>query len=144
MSTYLIYPLYTGLLAVITYLLVPRRIIKLLLFNAIIFGAVADFIILLILYLFGLGGYINYGPLGFRGIPFFPLLAWSCYFILYLYFLPKKGYLFAFIAAAYSTLFSNVLQNIGIFKWTNSRIIIPFILYLIWHVVVTWVYRHQD
>ncbi len=105
MPLYLIYPLYTGTLALIMYLLVPRRMIKHLFFHGVIFGGVPDLIILYLLYFFGLGGYINYGPLGFAGIPLFPLIAWTCYFILYLYLLPKRSYIFAIIASAYSTLF---------------------------------------
>lgn len=143
MPQYLIYPLYTGTIALIMYLLVPRKIIKQLFFNGVIFGGVIDFIILYLLYFFGLGGYINYGPLGFAGIPLFPLIAWTSYFIMYLYLLPEKSYIFAILAAVYSTLFSNVLQNLGIFKWTTSRVILPFIVYALWHLLVTWLYKHK-
>jgi hypothetical protein len=143
MSLYYVYPLYTSTLAIVLYLLVPQRFIRSLLIYGIIFGATIDFVTIIIVTLvLGFGGYVNYGPFGFMSIPFFPLFAWSCYFILYLYFLPPKPfvYIYPIIAAAYSTLFSNVLQNIGIFKWNYGRILIPFTIYVIWHLTVTCVY----
>lgn len=143
MSLHFVYPLYTSILAITLYLLIPQKLIRSLFIYGIIFGAVMDFFAIVLFTLFlGVGGYVNYGPFGFMGIPFFPLMAWSCYFILYLYFLPNKPfvYIYPVIAASYSTLFSNILQNIGIFKWNNGRVILPFIIYIVWHVTVTWVY----
>jgi hypothetical protein len=120
LSVHFIYPLYSGILAIILYCLVPRKSIRRLFIYGVIFGSIIDFAAVIVFTFFlGIGGYINYGPFGFMGIPFFPLIAWCCYFILYFYFLPNKPYVYLYpiVAALYSTLFSNILQNIGIFKW---------------------------
>lgn len=142
--TYIVYPIYTGALLIVTYALVPRQEIKRLFRYAILFGAVGDLVaILLLTKLIGLGGYINYGAFVFAGIPFFPLIAWSSYFILYLHLLPLEKpwlYIFPVLSALYSVLFSHVLQNLGIFKWNWGPFLIPFVIYAVWHGAATWVY----
>jgi len=144
LTTYFVYPIYTIVLLIITYALVPRREIRYLFRYGIIFGAVTDAVlIILVSKILDWGAYINYGPFAFKGFPFFPLIAWTAYFILYLYLLPKTKpwiYIFPISAAFYSLLFSNVLQNLGIFKWNWGTIIVPSILYLFWHIAVTWIY----
>lgn len=141
MQTFLIYPLYTGLLVIVALLLVPRQEIRKLLIFALIFGAVMD--ALLIKLLSFLVEYINYGPFGFADIPFFPLLAWTAYYILYFYFLPSNKllrFVYIFTAAFYSLLFSNLLQNLGIFTWYQGRILIPILIYSLWNIIATWGY----
>lgn len=143
MPNYFVYPIYTTALLVITYALVPRQEIRYLFRYGVIFGAVIDAAIIIFINIIGLGGYINYGPFAFKGIPFFPLIAWTIYYILYLYLLPKSKpwiYIFPISAAFYSVLFSNVLQNLGIFKWNWGTLVVPFIIYLIWHITVTMAY----
>jgi hypothetical protein len=138
-----IYTIYTGILAIILSVAVPRIKIKKLAIYGIIFGAVADIFWILLIGVLGVARYINYGPFGFLGLPFFPPIAWTIYFIIYFYFLPRKNfwpYVFAFIAAIYSIVFSNVLNNLGIFKWTISNVWVPFFIYVIWHVGVTWIF----
>ncbi|MBO8168277.1 MAG: hypothetical protein H0Z35_03710 [Thermoanaerobacteraceae bacterium] len=141
---YFIYIVYTGILALMLIAVIPRQDIKRLAIYGIIFGAVMDgVLIVLVSHILGLGGYLHYGPLGFMGIPLFPLFAWTAYFILYFYFLPEQKpflYIYTLAAAAYSTLLSNVLENLGIFKWNYGRLLVPFIIYTLWHVAVTWAY----
>lgn len=144
MPTYFIYPIYTFVLFIVTYLLVPRQEIRYLLRYGVIFGAVTDAVMIIVFTkIIGLGGYIAYGPFAFKGMPFFPLLAWTIYYVLYLYLLPKSKpwtYIFPITAAFYSVLFSNVLQNLGIFKWNWGTILIPSLIYLFWHFTVTWIF----
>jgi len=144
LPTYYIYPIYTTALLIVTYALVPRQNIRYLLRYGILFGAVTDAVmIILFTKIIGLGGYINFGPFGLKGIPFFPLIAWSIYYVLYLHMLPKEKpwiYIFPIAAAFYSVLFSNVLQNLGIFIWNWGTVIVPLIIYLFWHITVTWIY----
>ncbi len=140
-----IYIFYTAALGIMTFAVVPRMEIRRLSILAIIYGAITDFFIIIFLtHLLGIGGHTNYHPFGFMGIPFFPLLAWVFYFIIYLYFLPKKGpwsIIYTVAASGYDTLFSNVLQNLNIFQWKISSLYLPFILYLTWNLLVTFTYQ---
>lgn len=144
MAIYYIYPIYTFSLIIIAYALVPRVEIRRLIFFGIIFGTVFDIsIIVLGSKILEIFNYINYGPFEYMGIPFFPPIAWAAYFIIFLYHLPEEkpwNYLFVFTAAGYSTLFSNVLRNLGLFQWNYGTLIIPFLIYFSWHLTITWVY----
>ncbi|WP_174520469.1 hypothetical protein [Desulfolucanica intricata] len=143
MPNYFIYPIYTIALALIAITIIPKKEIHRLAIYGIFSGAVMDIFAILIVRFIGNGGYINYGPFGFLGIPFFPPIAWTIFFIMYLYILPKHKifpYIFTVVAAGYSVFFSNILINLGIFKWNYSSIILPFILYASWFTTVTWVY----
>lgn len=142
MPLYFIYPIYTGILGLILCAVVPKKDIQRLAVYGLISGGVLDaVVIILFTHILGVGGYINYGPFGFMGMPFFPLLAWTIFFILFFYFIPEKkpwNYIFVLIAALYSVLFSNMLMNLGIFKWNYDRLIIPFLIYISWFSAVTW------
>lgn len=142
---YSIYIIYTGILALVARVFVPLNQIRKLAFWGLIFGAVVDFFMIIIFsHILGAGGHKNYGPFTFMGIPFFPLLAWTFYFITYLYLLPKLkpyNYAFSIVTAGYSTLFSNILQNLDIFKWNYGRLVLPFFIYLFWNLSVTWTYQ---
>jgi len=141
---YFIYLIYTGALALLMFILVPRKEIYRLALLGLFYGAIIDVFWILFIGLIGAGGYLNYGPLGFQNIPFMPPVAWTIFFILFLYFAPKKrpwNYLFAVAAAIYSVFFSNVLANLGIFHWTFSKVLFPFGLYLTWTLFVTWSYE---
>jgi len=141
----MLYPLYTAGLALIMFAVVPREDIRRLVPYAIVFGGIVDTLLLLILtFWLGVAGYINFGPFGFLGMPFFPLLAWTFFFVIYLYLLPERfpwNVVFTVTAAAFSVIFSNVLQNLGIFVWRTDRLVIPIIVYLIWMSLVTFVYQ---
>jgi len=89
-ETYYVYPIYTGILALIFVVLVPRNDIKHLLIYAITFGGVTNVALIgLVGKLLGVGGHINYGAFGAFGIPFFPPLAWTIWFVIFFYFLPN-------------------------------------------------------
>lgn len=140
---YSVYLLYTSILALIMVVLIPRKDIYKFAFLGIFYGAVMDIIWIGFIKLVGAGGYLNYGPLEFEDFPFMPPIAWTIFFIMFLYFLPEKkpwNYLFAAVASGYSVFFSNVLSNLGIFHWTFSKVIFPSSLYLTWFLFVTWSY----
>lgn len=144
MPLYFIYLIYSSALALITVIAVPRKFIHRLAVPGIFYGAVIDVFWIVFIGLTGAGGYQNYGPLGFMTIPFIPPLAWTFYFILFLYFLPAKkpwNYLFALAAAFYSVIFSNVLANLGVFYWSFSKVIIPLGLYMTWFLFTVWSYE---
>ncbi|ATW24440.1 hypothetical protein [Candidatus Formimonas warabiya] len=143
---YFIYLFYTLALAFIMLVIVPRKRIYELALLGIFYGAIIDVFWILVIGLIHAGGYLNYGPLGFLGIPFMPPIAWTVFFIMFLYFLPDRkpwNYLFAVVSAGYGVFFSNVLSNLGIFEWTFSKVILPFGLYLTWFFFVTWSYLKQ-
>ena len=144
MPKYFIYPIYTLVLFLIVLAVVPRKKIQTFSFYAIFFGAIVEIaLIFLLTKVIGVGGYKNFGPFGFLGVPFFPPIAWVAFFILFLYFLPKKrpwNYIYIFAAAGYGVLFSNVLKNLGIFSWNMGEIVIPYILYLSWFSFFAWAY----
>lgn len=139
-----IYPIYTSIIAFITFALVPRKEIRRLAMYGIFFGAVTDVFFILLVGIIGMGKYINYKYFGAFGIPLFPPIAWTAYFILYLYILPKNkpwNYLFPAIASGYSVFLSNILQAMGILKWNYGNPLLPLlIIYAPWHYAVTWAY----
>ena len=147
MPLYYIYPIYTAILMFFVIAVVPREQIKKLSLMAIIFGAIANLAVILVVdVLLGIGGHINIGPFGFMGVAFFPPLAWVAFFILYFYFLPEKApwnYFYVLAAAGYSTIFSNVLQNMGVFHWNYGGLIVPYLIYLTWFSLAGW-YFLQD
>ena len=141
MPLYFIYPLYTAILAIIAKILIPKDELKRLFTYALFFGGAADVIVIRSYRFLNMGGYINYGPFGFMGLPFFPIIAWICFFMIYYCFLPEmKIVRFAYIviAAAYSVFFSNILINLGIFRWNYGRVVVPFCVFLIWISLATW------
>ncbi|MHB9095745.1 MAG: hypothetical protein ACYC21_13850 [Eubacteriales bacterium] len=144
MEKYFIYPVYTGILGSIAAIMVPRQHMRRLAALAIVFGGAFDVAaILLLTKLLGVGGYLNFGPFGFIGIPLFPPIAWTIFFLMYFYILPDKKpwvYIFPFISAIFSIIFSNVLLNLGIFEWNYGRLVVPFLIYISWHSSVTWAY----
>ncbi|KAF1083969.1 hypothetical protein SPSYN_02881 [Sporotomaculum syntrophicum] len=143
MPLHFIYPVYSALLMLLVLAVVPREQIKKLSLFAIIFGAGADLVVIVVITILGVGEYINIGPFGFMGIPFFPLLAWTAFFILYFYFFPEKipwSYIYVLLAAGYSTMFSNVLENLGIFRWNYGNLVVPYLIYLGWFSLASWYY----
>lgn len=145
MPLYYIYPFYTGILALIAFIIIPRQYICKLAAISILLGGIFDVGVVLFIKLLGVGGYLNFGPFGFWGIPFFPPIAWSIYFLMYFYLLPNNkiwAYIFPLISAVYSTFFSNILVNLGIFQWNYGKFIVPFLIYFSWHFSITWAFLH--
>ncbi len=143
MPVHFIYPIYTAVLALALVAVVPKEQMREQAIHAITFGGVGSVVMVFIYSPFNAFEWMNKGPFGYGNIAFFPPLAWTIYFIIYFYLLPRKKpwiYLFVLFAACYSTLFSNVLMNLEIFRWNKGRLLLPFFLYLSWFAVVTWLY----
>ena len=107
---------------------------------AIIAGGIMDIIIILILGLFKLAAYHNYGPFAFMGIPFFPPIAWTLFFILYYYLIPRNwpyNLIFAVSASGYSIIFANILMNLNIFQINFHRLLVPLAIYPLWISIAT-------
>jgi len=142
------YPIYTGVLALALVILVPRKEIKRLFIYGVVFGGVANALLVsLIGNLLGAGGHTNYGLLGAFGVPFLPPIAWSAWFIMYLYFLPERkpwivGYIV--IAAVYAVFFSNVLINFHVFQLNYGVVLVPFVVYASWFAAATWAYFRSE
>lgn len=144
MPKYFIYVIYTSVLSLILLAVVPRRDIHRLAIYGIIFGGVIEAVLVLTLdRVITVIKYTNYGPFAVSGFPFFPVIAWTVYTILFLYFLPERkpwNYAFIAVSSAYSTVFANVLVNLGIFELHYHRLIVPLLIYLPWHYFVAWAY----
>jgi|LSQX01.1.fsa_nt_gb hypothetical protein len=148
MPAYCLYFIYTAIMAVVLFALVPRDAVKRLFVYAVTFGGVADaLVIFFIKQIIKAGEYINYGPFGLLGIPFFPPIAWTIWFLMFFYFLPDDliwMVIYVLTAAAASVMFSNVLANLNIFTWHYSKIFIPFLIYLSWFAASTWAFKRLN
>lgn len=145
MPNQFIYPIYTGVLSLLAFVLLPRKEIRRLAIYAIVFGGLFDVLAILFFTKFlGMGGYINFKNFGAFGIPIFPPIAWVAYYIMFLYILPRNkpwNYIFPVVAGCFSLYFSYVLQALGIFRWNyGSPILHLFAVYLPWECAVAWVY----
>lgn len=146
LPVYLIYPIYTAVIALALILVVPRPEIKRLLIYGIIFGAIINAVLMAVHSSLDLGGHINYGSFGLGNFSFFPPIAWTLWFIMFFYFLPELPEhsiltaVYIVSAAAYAMFFSNVLVNLEVFVWKAGRVIYPFFLYLIWFTIAAWGY----
>ena len=139
----LIYLLYTFILILLAWIIIPKDGIKRLFIYALFFGAIGDMFWIVLYKLLNVGGYINYGPFGFLGLPFLPQIAWTCFILIYFYLLPKQKIsrlIYTIFAALYCLFFSNVLLNLGIFYWNYGRVILPYFTYLIWLSLGTYGY----
>ncbi|UWG95783.1 hypothetical protein LPY66_12755 [Dehalobacter sp. DCM] len=132
--------IYAILFAIIMIAVVPRAEIRRLSIYGILFGAVADVIVVVFGVLTGSFSYINYEELGLFGLHFFAPISWALFFIIYFYFLPKLRiyqYIYTFSAVFYSMMFCQMISKLGVLKLTHGIIdsIIPFV---IWIPLATW------
>lgn len=137
--TYFIPLIYAGVFALILVAVVPKAEIRRLSIYGIIFGSIFNVAILLFGYVTGILAYINYGPFGLMNIHFFAPLAWTLFFILYFYFLPKnKFYLVIYVASAtiFSYFFNHIIVSLGILK--RSGLLPVLIIYPAWFITATW------
>ncbi|KAF1084362.1 hypothetical protein SPSYN_02138 [Sporotomaculum syntrophicum] len=134
--------LYTAILALILVATVPKNKIHRLSIYGIIFGALFDIVLVTTTNFFNEFGYKNYGPFGLGGIHFAAPVAWSIFFIMYFYFLPRiKTYVYIYIIVAIlsSIAFCQMITKLGVLYLAHGIIdsIIPF---LIWFPTATWGY----
>lgn len=116
MPKYLIYPIYTGLLALLTFIVIPRKQIYRLSFYAIVFGGVFDILFIVIFRdLLGMVAWVDFKPFGAFGVPFFVPLSWIAYFMIFFYFMPQNKpwkCIYPVITAGFSLQFAYVLQEL--------------------------------
>ena len=140
MPKYFIYLIYTTIFSLILIATVPKKEIHRLAIYGIIFGGLMDVLMLVLGKVTGQFAWINYGPLGFMGIPIFSNVSWAIYFIMYFYFLPKQkpfNYLFVGAGVLFSILYTNLVIELGIFK-SPSRVLQPLIAFTGWFSLATW------
>lgn len=143
MPTHFIYPIYAGLLALLTFIVVPRKEIHRLSFYAIVFGGVFDVLAVGFYSKIGMVDWVNYKPFGAFGIPFFVPLSWIAYFTIFLHFMPQnkpRKYIYPLITSGFSLQFAYVLQELGIFQWHYSPLLLLGMVYLPWQYSVAWLY----
>jgi hypothetical protein len=125
---------------------VPKKEIHRLAIYGIIFGGLMDVLMLIFGKITGQFGWINYGPLGFMGIPIFADVSWAIFFIMYFYFLPKIkpfNYIFAGAGVFFSVLYTNLVIDLGIFT-SNNRTWSPLISFVVWFSIATWGYYKMN
>ena len=141
--TYFIYPIYTAVIGLAFVLIVPKGHFRQNAIYAITFGGAGSVAIILAYSTINAFDWLNMGPFGLGSVPLFPPLAWTLYFSIYFYILPRTKpwiYLFVFFTACYSTLLSNVFMNLEILRWNRGRLALPFFIYFTWFAAVTWIY----
>lgn len=140
MPTYFIFLILTAIFGVALILTVPKEEIRRLSIYGIIFGALMDFLMLIYGGLTGWFAWINHGPLGYHGFTIFSPLSWALFFIMYFYFLPKKKlmvYVYVAVAIAFSILYANLIQDLGVFYSAQGRFYIHLVDFVIWFSVAT-------
>lgn len=139
-----IYPIYMSALALLTFILVPRKEIRRLAIYAIVFGGAVDvFALTFFSKILGMAEFLNFKPFGAFGLPFFVPISWVAYFTLFMYFMPQNKpwkYIYPVITSCLSLFFAYVLQALGIFRWNYSPILLLLLVYLPWQCGVAWFY----
>lgn len=133
---------YTIGFAVILVALVPRREIRRLAIYGMIFGGLADILVVSFAHYIGEFRYINYEPFGLFGIHFMAPIAWTVFFMLYFYFLPSGTvyrYIYTVMGMLYSMMFCQTITKLGILSLANGLVdsIVPFVP---WYLAATWGY----
>lgn len=142
MPKYFIYLIFTFVFSVILIATVPKLEIQRLSIHGIIFGGMMDVLVHVFGNITGLFAWINYGPLGVMGIPMFPSISWSMFFIMYFYFIPvikPLHYVFASASVFFSLLYFNLMIDVGILK-SSSRFLVPVMGFAVWFSIATWGY----
>lgn len=140
MPKYFLYPIITLLFSLILIAVVPKFEIRRLSIYGIIFGGIMDTLVHLFGYVTGFFAWVNYGPFGFIAVHIFANVAWSIFFILYFYFLPKYkplNYLFVCAGIFFSMVYYNLVINLGIL-YSQSRFLLPSLGFTFWFLVATW------
>jgi hypothetical protein len=134
--------IYTAIFSIILVNVVPRKEIRRLFIYGLIFGGVFDVVLVEAANLIGEFKYVNYGPFGMFGIHFMAPIAWTVYYIIYFYLLPKKKiylYLYTAMGVFDSIFFCQMITKLGVLQLAHGLIssIIPFV---IWFPIATWGY----
>lgn len=142
MPLFLLHPLYAVTFVLVLMLMVPRKEIQRLSLFGIVLGGGGDVIVHSFGYITGLFAWINYGPFGFIGVHLFSSIAWSAFFIVYFYYLPRQKpfvYIYIFASICASMIYYNLVLDLQIFKAVD-RLIVPFDGFAAWFGVATWTF----
>lgn len=142
MPLFLLHPLYAVTFFIVLMLMVPRKEIQRLSLFGIVLGGGGDVIVHAFGYSTGLFAWTNYGPFGFIGVHLFSGISWSAFFIVYLYYLPRKKpfvYVYIFASTCASAIYYNLVLDIQIFMAVD-RLILPIAGFVAWFGVATWAF----
>ncbi len=142
MPIFLLHPFYAATFILLLIVIVPKKDIQRLSLFGVVLGGMMDSIVHAFGYFTGLFSWTNFGPFGFIGVHLFANIAWTAFFIIYFYYLPRqRPFYYISIAAGVfaSILYYNLLLDIGIFK-ASSRLILPLIGFTVWFFVATWAF----
>ena len=144
MPAYCLYFIYTAIMAVVLFALVPRMRLK----GFCLCGnfwrscrRFSDF------YQTDNQSRGIYKLRAFRTVFLFPAHCLDDLVFNVFYFLPDDliwMVIYVLTAAAASVMFSNVLANLNIFTWHYSKIFIPFLIYLSWFAASTWAFKRLN
>lgn len=155
MPKYFLYLLLLSIFIIIMVLAMPKKDIIRLSIYGIMFGGLMDILMLTFGQITGLYEWINFGPLGYKYIPLPAPITWGVFFIIYFYFLPKQkpfNYIYVLASILFSSIYINMVTNLGIFKCRYSPFIVGLFAFTFWFSLVTWGYyrltsyfqKHQD
>lgn len=135
-------------LGLATVLTIPKEDYRRLFPYGILFGALGDALIVLILRLLGLVRYANMGPYSILGlVSFWTPLAWGFAFMLFLWFIPALRvllypYLAGWVWLAYAL--GWLLNNLGLFYFVRSWPYWSPLLFLAWYAASAWYYLKSE
>lgn len=132
---------YTIIFAVMVVASIPKLEMRRLGIYGILLGALVDILFIIFGKVSETFEYINFGPFGFMGIPFFPPISWALFFMLYFYFLPKEKitmYIYMVTAIIYGLFFGNLIMNLGVIHLSFR--LLPLLTFGVWFPIATWIY----
>lgn len=142
-----IFMLFTFMVGIVFFLLVPKGQYKRYLLYGIVLGGFVHGITATISTYMGLIRYINLGPFNILGIiPAWTPLAWSFSFGVFFYLMPRRRtflipYLLAFTALDY--IVGLVLEAYGLFMYIGSYRYFALVTFLVWYSAAAWIYRRD-
>lgn len=141
----LFFPSFISILAIVSFILIPRHLYKKYFIYSFFTGAITNTIIILVLSkLLHLFEYKNLGFFIIKGFPFYVPIAFLLVHMLYLYFLPiQQVFLYPYIVvwAIFGLMFGMLAQNIGVFDFLGNYIYAAPFVYLAWFGMAAWVFR---
>lgn len=139
-----IFMYFTILAATLYFLIVPKEHYKRTLIYGIIFGGIANFMIVVLLSYLNLIRYKNLGFFDIGGfISSWTPVTWSFIFALFFYLLPVRlpfmiPYILAFAAFTYGS--GLVFENFGVFEYLGFWRYAAPVLFTVWYSASAWVY----
>lgn len=142
------YPVFALLMFTLMLLLVPRKVIRRLLWFGMIWGAAVDLTLILIFSVWlKLYRYEQTFPFDFYGVPIWINLAWAAAVIMFLYFLPEGKlkvpfYLYLTAFSMCSVFIGEVFVKLGMIKEIFWDELLRFPVTFMWFYGVAWNYKY--